>query len=102
MLNRDSVLSGGQANKNAFTHGMSAPGQSVEQAQSKFNDFVSMNEDQATQTQVDFWLAGIPGLSDVALAQFAVALQCRCRLDFADACWIPGLEMVEPIEGRLW
>jgi hypothetical protein len=53
---------------------MSSPGESEEQAEADYNTFVSMNEDAATNDQVNFWLAGGTGYSDKALAEFAAAL----------------------------
>jgi RHS repeat-associated protein len=70
----DHTIMGGQAAAVSFQHAMRAPGQSVTEAQQEYEDFVSMNEDQATRTQIDFWAAGNPGLSNDALAQFAAAL----------------------------
>ncbi len=71
---QDSILSGGQGNNLAFQHAMRGPGESVEQAEADFNAFVSMNEDEATRTQINSWLAGNPGYDDKALAEFAAAL----------------------------
>jgi RHS repeat-associated protein len=71
---QDAILSGGQGNSLAFQHAMRGPGQSVEEAQADYNKFVSMNEDEATKDQINFWLAGNPGYSDKALAEFAAAL----------------------------
>jgi hypothetical protein len=68
------TIMGGQAADLSFQHAMRAPGQSVAEAQQEYDDFVSMNEDQATRTQINFWAAGNPGLSNDALAQFAAAL----------------------------
>jgi hypothetical protein len=71
---QDAILSGGQGNSLAFQHALRAPGESVEQAEAKYNTFVSMNEAEATKDQINFWLAGNPGYSDKALAEFAAAL----------------------------
>ena len=71
---QDSILGGGQANAASYTHAMRAPDQTVSEAQSEFQDFVSNEEDQATQIQISFWVAGNPGLSNDALAHFAAAL----------------------------
>jgi YD repeat-containing protein len=71
---QDSILGGGQSGPLSFQHAMRGPGQSVADAQSEYQDFVSMNEDQAMKTQISFWAAGNPGLSSDALAQFAAAL----------------------------
>ena len=71
---QDAILSGGQGNSLAFQHAMRGPGESVEEAQADYSTFVSMNEDQATKDQVNFWLAGNPGYSDKALTEFGAAL----------------------------
>ena len=71
---QDAILSGGQSNSSAFQHAMSSPGESEEHAEADYNTFVSMNEDAATNDQVNFWLAGGTGYSDKALAEFAAAL----------------------------
>jgi len=71
---QDSILSGGQSGPLSYEHAMRGPGQSVAEAQEDFNDFVSMNEDQAMKTQISFWLSGKTGYSDKALAEFAAAL----------------------------
>lgn len=71
---QDSILAGGQGNSLALQHAMRGPDQSVEEAKQLYNDFVANNEEIATRTQVDFWLAGNSGYSDKALASFAAAL----------------------------
>jgi len=71
---QDRILGGGQGNTLAFQHAMSSPGQTTGQAEAQYNEFVQQNEDQATQAQVKFWLAGNSGLSKSALAKFAAAL----------------------------
>jgi RHS repeat-associated protein len=71
---QDSILAGGQSNTRAFEHAMRAPGQTVAAADSKYEAFVSGNEGQAAKTQIKFWKAGNPGLSNDALAQFGLAL----------------------------
>ena len=71
---QDSILSGGQSGPLSFQHAMRGPGQSVAEAQQDFNDFVSLNEDDAMKTQISFWLSGKTGYSDKALAEFAAAL----------------------------
>jgi hypothetical protein len=49
-------------------------GQSVAEAESDYNYFVSLNEDEATRIQIGFWAAGNQGFSNNALAEFALAL----------------------------
>jgi RHS repeat-associated protein len=71
---QDSILGGGQANSMSFQHAMRGPDQSVSQAEQLYNDFIAVNENIATQTQIQFWLAGNPRYSDKALAAFAAAL----------------------------
>jgi RHS repeat-associated protein len=73
---QDSILGGGQANSLAFEHAMRAPGQTIEQAEAQYNDFVSGTEEAAQNIQVQFWLENPDSaeLSDKALARFAVAL----------------------------
>jgi hypothetical protein len=71
---QDSILGGGQANSMSFQHAMRGPDQTVTEAEQLYDDFVANNEDMATQTQVQFWLAGNPGYSNKALAEFAAAL----------------------------
>jgi RHS repeat-associated protein len=68
------TVMGGQAADLSYQHAMRAPGQSVAEAQQEFHDFVEANEDQAFKTQVNFWAAGNPGMSNDALAEFAAAL----------------------------
>ncbi len=46
----------------------------MDDAKAEYDAFVSLNEDMAFQTQMSFWAAANPGLSDDALAEFAVAL----------------------------
>jgi RHS repeat-associated protein len=74
---QDSILGGGQANSASFEHAMRSPDQTVEQAESQFNDFVSGSETSAQTAEWTFWLndpdnAG--SLSDEALARFGEAL----------------------------
>jgi hypothetical protein len=73
---QDSIWSGGQSGALSYQHAMSAPGQTGlgGDAEADFNDFVSMNEDQAMKTQISFWLSGKTGFSDKALEEFAAAL----------------------------
>jgi len=71
---QDSLLHGGQGNASAFEHAMSSPKYSASEAEVLYNDFVSNNEGQATQTQINFWLGGNKGLSNDALKRFAAAL----------------------------
>jgi RHS repeat-associated protein len=71
---QDSILGGGQSGPLSYEHAMRGPGQSVAEAESEYNDFVSNNEDQAMKTQISFWLSGGKGYSDKALAEFAAAL----------------------------
>jgi hypothetical protein len=73
-LEQDSILEGGQSATLAYQHAMRAPWESVSEAQAEYEKFVSSSESQATKTQVAFWAAGNTGLSDDALAKFALAL----------------------------
>jgi len=61
-------------NSLVFQHALRAPGQSVTEARSAYNAFVSDHLSRATQIQINFWAHANPGLSDDALRQFAVAL----------------------------
>ena len=72
--NQDGLLNGGQSGPLSFQHAMRGPGQSVDDAKADYDAFVSMNEDMGFQTQMNFWAANNPGLSDDALAEFAAAL----------------------------
>ena len=73
---QDSILGGGQANSLSFEHAMRGPGQTVEQAEGQYNDFVSGTEEAAQNAQVQFWLNNPDSteLSDEALARFAMVL----------------------------
>jgi RHS repeat-associated protein len=68
------TILGGQANDLSYEHAMRGPGQSVADAQSDYQYFVSLYENSATKAQINFWVAGNPGLSKDALAMFGVAL----------------------------
>jgi RHS repeat-associated protein len=72
--NQDGLLNGGQSGPLSFQHAMRGPGESADDAKAEYDAFVSLNEDMAFQTQMSFWAAGNPGLSDDALAEFAAAL----------------------------
>ncbi len=50
--NQDGILNGGQSKGLSFEHAMREPGQSVADAQGKFNDFVKTNEDAANNLQI--------------------------------------------------
>lgn len=50
--NQDGILNGGQSKGLSFEHAMREPGQSVADAQGKFNDFVKNNEDAANNLQI--------------------------------------------------
>jgi RHS repeat-associated protein len=50
--NQDGVLNGGQSKGLSFEHAMREPGQSVADAQAKYNDFVQGNEDAANNLQI--------------------------------------------------
>jgi hypothetical protein len=65
---------GGQWNHVAFQHALRAPGQRVDQAKDLFTVFRDQHLNQATKSQMDFWLAGNAGLSRDALVSFAMAL----------------------------
>ena len=74
---QDSILGGGQANSLSFEHAMRGPGQTVEQAQGQFNDFVASSETSAQTAEWTFWLKDIDNagsMSDEALARFGEAL----------------------------
>jgi fructose-specific component phosphotransferase system IIB-like protein len=47
---QDDVFAGGQANAASYMHAMRAPDQTVSEAQSEFQDFVSNEEDQADES----------------------------------------------------
>jgi len=64
----------GQGNDLTFQHAMAAVGESPAEAEEDYQYFVTMNEDAAMKTQMSFWSAGNPGLSDDALGQFGLAL----------------------------
>jgi RHS repeat-associated protein len=70
----DGNIMGGQAGALSFQHAMRDSGQSVAEAESDYNYFVSLNEDEATRIQIGFWAAGNQGFSNNALAEFALAL----------------------------
>lgn len=55
---------------------MQGPGQTVEQAEAQYDDFVSGQVQAAQEAQIKFWEAnpGASGLSDEALRHFAMAL----------------------------
>jgi hypothetical protein len=75
---QDSVLGGGQSNGNAYQHAMSSPDQTVAQAQSQYNDFVSGEESEAQDAQMKFWTADpdnkLNDLSPASLEAFGKAL----------------------------
>ncbi|HWF38443.1 MAG TPA: hypothetical protein VG322_07985 [Candidatus Acidoferrales bacterium] len=60
----------------AFEHAMRGPGQTVEQAEAQYDDFVSGQVQAAQEAQIKFWEAnpGSSSLSDEALRHFAMAL----------------------------
>jgi RHS repeat-associated protein len=70
---QDSVLDGGQSNELAFEHAMRAPGQSVADAEMKYNDFVDGSEEKAFQIQY-YGSDNDTKLNPAALAEFAKAL----------------------------
>jgi RHS repeat-associated protein len=76
---QDSILGGGQGNAVSYQHAMRGPGQTVEEAQTQFNDFVESSEQSAQNAQMRFWMNDRDAdddhaLSDQALADFASAL----------------------------
>jgi RHS repeat-associated protein len=76
---QDSILGGGQGNGASYQHAMRGPDQTVEQAQTQFNDFVESSEQSAQNAQMRFWMNDPDAnedhaLSDQALADFASAL----------------------------
>jgi RHS repeat-associated protein len=75
---QDGILSGGQSNGLAFEHAMRSPGETVDQAQSQYNDFVSGSEHEAQTEQLQFWMADpdnkLDNLSDASLEAFGEAL----------------------------
>ena len=73
---QDSILGGGQFNSVAFEHAMRGPDQSIMQAETQYNSFVSGQVQAAQEAQIKFWKAnpGSHSLSDEALVHFAMAL----------------------------
>jgi RHS repeat-associated protein len=76
---QDSILGGGQGNGASYQHAMRGPDQTVEQAQTQYNDFVESSEQSAQNAQMRFWMNDPDAnedhaLSDQALADFAEAL----------------------------
>jgi RHS repeat-associated protein len=75
---QDSILGGGQANGGAFEHAMRSPGQTVEQAETQYNNFVSGSETDAQNAQMQFWMADpdnkLDNLSEASLEAFGEAL----------------------------
>jgi RHS repeat-associated protein len=69
---QDGLLNGGQSKSLAFEHAMRAPGQSVDDAQSKFDNFVDTKEFSA---DLRMWLSDDPSTLDPhSLEEFAEAL----------------------------
>ena len=75
---QDGLLNGGQSEGLSFQHAMRSPGQTVQQAQSDYNDFVSGEETAAGQEQMIFWMSDpdnkLDQVSDQALEEFGHAL----------------------------
>ena len=79
---QDSLWSGGQGESKSYQHEMRSTSETVEQAQSEYNKFVSDSEASAAQDQVNFWKqmtpdaepSGVNGLSSTALSDFGLAL----------------------------
>jgi RHS repeat-associated protein len=75
---QDSILGGGQSNSGAFEHAMRAPGQSVAEAEGKYDNFVSASETAAQNAQMRFWMADpdnkLDNLSEASLEEFGEAL----------------------------
>jgi hypothetical protein len=75
---QDSIWDGGQANGGAFEHAMRSPGQTVAQAETQYNNFVSASEPQAQNAQMQFWMADpdnkLDNLSEASLDAFGEAL----------------------------
>jgi len=79
---QDNPLTGGQSNGNSYQHEMRSPTETIDQAQTDYNNFVSNSEDAATNLQVQFWQqqtpdsepSGIDGVSGDALSKFGLAL----------------------------
>jgi RHS repeat-associated protein len=79
---QDSLWSGGQGESKSYQHEMRSDSETVQQAQSEYNKFVSDSEAAAAQDQVNFWKqmtpdvepSGINGLSSDALSEFGLAL----------------------------
>ena len=75
---QDNILAGGQSNDGAYQHAMSSPGQTVADAQTQYNNFVSGSETEAQNAQVQFWMADpdnkLDNLSPASLEAFGAAL----------------------------
>ena len=79
---QDGLWSGGQGESKSYQHAMRSDSETVEQAQSEYNKFVSDSETTAAQDQVNFWKqmspdaapSGVNGLSSDALSEFGLAL----------------------------
>jgi hypothetical protein len=73
-----SILGGGQANSGAFEHAMRSPDQTVDQAETEYNNFVSSSETEAQNAQLQFWMADpdnkLDNLSEGSLEAFGQAL----------------------------
>ena len=73
---QDGILNGGQSKALSFEHAMRAPGQSVADAQAKYNDFVQTKEGSANNLQI--WMsdpdAEFTTLTPEALEAFGAAL----------------------------
>jgi hypothetical protein len=75
---QDSILGGGQSNGGAFEHAMRSPGETMAQAETQYNNFVSASETQAQNAQMQFWMADpdnkLDNLSEASLEAFGEAL----------------------------
>jgi RHS repeat-associated protein len=79
---QDSLWSGGQGESKSYQHAMRSDSETVQQAESEYNKFVSDSETSAAQDQVNFWKqmspdanpSGVDGLSSTALSDFGLAL----------------------------
>ena len=109
-VDMDSPLGGGQANGTAFEHAMRSPGQTVDQAETQYNSFVSAAENEAQTAQLQFWMADpdnrLDNISDASLAAFGQALHAiedstsPMHAGFQEWNWINPLAVVRHIHGE--
>jgi hypothetical protein len=103
------VQSASKGQDNPYTGGqlMRAPGQTVEQAEAQYNDFVSGEVQAAQEAQIKFWSANpdSKGLSNEALSHFAMALHAvvdstsPCSRGFSILEYLESISMAETQPG---